>query len=168
MPERMISEEVSAGVQSQRHHSGEEPVKADEAEQLEARQNLNVRKDHIEDQEDLHHHRRGPEQLHIHRGNKAQGIEAAEPQQESAVPEVAVLRQTKGTEWIDVGKAHNGQQQRQNKSENNGQRGEGHGADHALQEHGPVCKCFFKTGGSEHMMISILPLYDMWTGGNLP
>ena len=150
--------EVGTGVQGQGHHGREEPVKADEAEQLVARQDLDVCKDHIEDQEDLDHHRRGPEQLHIHCGQEAQGIESAELQQESAVPQAAVLGQAQRPEGIDVGKPHDCQQQCQDKAENNGEGGQGYSADNALQEHGPVCQGLFKTGSSEHMMISILPL----------
>ena len=57
--------QIRAGVERQRHHAGEEPLKADEAEEHEARQNLHAVEQAVVHEPDLHDHRRCAEQLDI-------------------------------------------------------------------------------------------------------
>lgn len=69
--------QVGAGVEGQGHHAGQEPVKADEAEELERRQ-IHAVKDHVVDDEQLNQHRGGPEHFHIHGRDEPNRIEPAQ------------------------------------------------------------------------------------------
>ena len=69
--------QIRARVQRQRDHAGEKALKADKAEEHEARQDLDAVKKAVVHEHDLHDHRRCAEQLDVDRGDEADGIEAA-------------------------------------------------------------------------------------------
>ena len=111
--------EVGTGIQGQGDDAGNETLKPDESEELPGGQlQTQGRQENVVDDEQLDQQGGGTEDLNVSAGCPAQRVELCH--------------------------AHQCQQQRQDKTEDNGEGGQGNGTDQAFQKHIPVSERGFK------------------------